>query len=703
MKIRKILVVIAFLLGIGMLSSCSRNTALDECDNTSRSSYGFDAYIEIDGDTVGFDDVIKTKKTTITNKIVVKTSDDPFVVGMMVFNNGRPIPYRVKKQEYTYYTFTAGKNSKIELTIDTADLANGQSKVSIVLLTNEGYHPEFNRDDIKNYSMAMDYTVDNLSDRSNQVDEKEEPSNIQHISLTEYFNVCKQNYIKTYPEMKSYDFSYEEQCLYDLAQNDLDIVFTEAFDLDENTALSVYRFASQYPNSNKSMYMRITGKPGTYQLSVFANGKKYAGFNGEETITFTLGEKEMLVVPVLLPPYSTESYTNVYALAFNADISEHRVYDSAVLTVYNTQTDVNFYYNHVQTYYNIIYENELLQGRTIYVQNKDMKFRFVMNQSVTSVYPTYTLLIMIDGVPHEYAVNGDKCMGYTVSCAEGVVELEIEISPEKAALGEPFTIDFVPVQKYANNCFSTPNAQTTHQSKLSFECYYSDVSTEDVEMEEGEGEQKPEISASLEINNVGLLPGNSVMCAVQDADEYMVSVTITTTEKSILKHTLLVNDRIIVIDEQYEYTWLSDDTYSFVVAIPEKYLTKGMNEINLIVTFDIKGASYIFAKLLYRCGLSKETISWDSNMIQVINNKDSGLTSIYVNSGIDGKSYFMAMLNSATGRNIYCIMDKESMTSLTVGNGTVDKRFIIRMIVTEITCNNKVYSFYQQHYIGGTY
>ena len=183
----------------------------------------------------------------------------------------------------------------------------------------------------------------------------------------------------------------------------------------------------------------------------------------------------------------------------------------------------------------------------------------------------------------------------------------------------------------------------------------------------------------------------------------MVSVTITTTEKSILKHTLLVNDRIIVIDEQYEYTWLSDDTYSFVVAIPEKYLTKGMNEINLIVTFDIKGASYIFAKLLYRCGLSKETISWDSNMIQVINNKDSGLTSIYVNSGIDGKSYFMAMLNSATGRNIYCIMDKESMKSLTVGNGTVDKRFIIRMIVTEITCNNKVYSFYQQHYIGGTY
>ena len=32
-------------------------------------------------------------------------------------------------------------------------------------------------------------------------------------------------------------------------------------------------------------------------------------------------------------------------------------------------------------------------------------------------------------------------MVYTVSCAKGVVDLEIEISPEKAALGEPFTID----------------------------------------------------------------------------------------------------------------------------------------------------------------------------------------------------------------------------------------------------------------------
>lgn len=704
MKIRKILVIIAFLLGIGMLSSCSRNTALDECDNTSRSSYSFDAYIEIDGDTVGFDDVIKAKKTTITNKIVVKTSDDPFVVGMMVFNNGRPIPYRVKKQEYTYYTFTAGKNSKIELTIDTADLANGQSKVSIVLLTNEGYHPEFNRDDIKNYSMTMDYTIDNLSDSSNQVDEKAEPANIQHISLTEYFNVCKQKYIKTYPEMKSYDFSYEEQCLYDLTQNDLDIVFTEAFDLEENTALSVYRFASQYPNSNKSMYMRITGKPGTYQLSIFANGKKYAGFNGAETITFTLGEKEMLVVPVLLPPYSTESYTNVYALAFNTDMSEHRVYDSAVLTVYNTQTDVNFYYNHVQTYYNIIYENELLQDRTIYVQNKDMKFRFVMNQSVTSVYPTYTLLIMIDGVPHEYTVNGEKCTGYTVSCAEGVVDLEIEISPEMAALGEPFTIDFVPVQKYANNCFSTPNAQTTQQSKLSFECYHSDVSADDVEMEEGEGEQKPEISASLEINNGGLLPGNSVMCSVQDADEYMVSVTVTTTEKSILKHTLLVNDRIIVIDEQYEYTWLSDDTYSFVFAIPREYLDEGMNEIQLISTHGGVNISYQTVMLICRKSEAESGLaSFKDDVVHVTPDENNLTSSLFVSSGVENCSHYIAMFRCTSARMIRSDATQTAIVQATLGKKIVDQRFVIKIITMTINCNDKEYHFTQQHYIGGTY
>ena len=56
------------------------------------------------------------------------------------------------------------------------------------------------------------------------------------------------------------------------------------------------------------------------------------------------------------------------------------------------------------------------------------------------MYPTYMLLILIDGVPHEYKVN-KKRMGYTVSCAEGVVDLKIEISPEKVVLGEPFTID----------------------------------------------------------------------------------------------------------------------------------------------------------------------------------------------------------------------------------------------------------------------
>ena len=702
MKIRKILVVIAFLLGIGMLSSCSRNTALDECDNTSRSSYSFDAYIEIDGDAVGFDDVIKAKKTTITNKIVVKTSDDPFVVGMMVFNNGRPIPYRVKKQEYTYYTFTAGKNSKIELTIDTADLANGQSKVSIVLLTNEGYHPEFNRDDIKNYSMTMDYTVDNLSDSSNQVDEKAEPANIQHISLTEYFNVCKQKYIKTYPEMKSYDFSYEEQCLYDLTQNDLDIVFTEAFDLEENTALSVYRFASQYPNSNKSMYMRITGKPGTYQLSVFANGQKYAGFNGEETITFTLGEKEMLVVPVLLPPYSAESYTNVYALAFNADMSEHRVYDSAVLTVYNTQTDVNFYHNHVQTYYNIIYENELLQDRTIYVQNKDMKFRFVMNQSVTSAYPTYTLLIMVDGVPHEYMVNGEKCTGYTVSCAEGVVELEIEISPEKAALGEPFTIDFVPVQNYRMDSFSSPQAQTSALRKLSYQCQFA----ESVEMgtSSDSSEMEP-VYTEIKIDNLSDFSSDSVLNAIENAETYTVEVIVHNTTSDIpLNHCLTVNNYVINIADTYEYEYLTKNEYSFKVSIPGQYLHDGMNELHLISTRSIDNASYETVKLVYRSNNEEiQKIDFEDDVFVIPCDEGNLYTSVYINSGSAGISHFVAMFRSITTRNISCGEGDIASVQMLMGDLSKDNRFLIIKIISSVHYKNKEYSYSQQQYVGGTY
>ncbi len=702
MKKKRLLEVILFALIVFSLCSCSKNTAKNECESTSRSTYSFDAHIEIDNTLVGYDETITVKSKDLSSRIVVQTLDESYKLGLMVFNNNKPIMFNVDKQEYSYYTFTAGKNSWVDIEIASSDLVEGVSKISVVLLTNEGYYPEFNRDDLKNYSMTMDYMINNISDTSISNTKLNEPTYVEHISLTDYFNVCKDNYVKAYPEMKRYDFTYEEQCLYNLVNNDLDMVFTEDFNLDDYNTLSVYRYTSQYPNSNKTMDLRITGEPGTYYVTIFCDGTKYNGFDGAETIAINLAENEMVVVPVSLPPFADKSYSNVFALAFKADNTEHRVYDSAILTTFFTQNEIDLYSNHVQTYYNIFYEGELLTERTLQVQEPEMHFRFIMNQNVSSFYNDYTLMILVDGIPMEYTVGEEKYLTYDFSCTYGVVDLEIKISPEPASRKESFVIDFVLKQKYSQNSFSLPRFQTSAVKKISFECRFGENANSEPDTERLELDP---IYAELKIDNLSNFSSNSVLNALLEAETYTIEATVyNSPPEYVLNHCLLVNNNVIYIDDKYEYDYSTDNEYSFKVKVPKEYLYYGMNEVHLISTRDIDNVSFETIKLVYRSNSEEHSkINYENDVFLIPCDEGNLYTSVYINSGSEGNSHFVAMFGSITTRNICNGKGDVSDIQINMGDPNKDDRFLIKMIISSIKYKNKKYSYSQNQYIGGTY
>ena len=700
MKARRLVEGFLVVLLVLMLGSCGRNAAQDECEPKARQTYNYNAHIEIDNDLVGYEDVVSINSKKLLSRVVVETNEEPFRIGMMVFNDGQPITYTIDKQEYSYYSFTVGKKSWVDISIDSACLLEGVSKLSVVLLTNEGYYPEFNRDDLKNYSMAMDYSINNTSGQGLAAVELDEPENVEHVSLTEYFQICKDSYVKNYPEMRKYDFSYEEQCLYDLVNNDLDMVFTQDFNLEESRSLSVYRYASQYPDSNKTMDIRITGKPGAYYITIFSDGQKYGGFNGMETIEINIAENEMVIVPVALPPVADLAYSNVFALAFRLDDSEPRVYDSAILTTYFTQSEIDFYSNQIQTYYNVLYDGELITQDPIQILDSHVKFRFIMNQYATSFYNDYTLLILVNGVPIEYFIDGESYMSYDFNCAYGKVDLSIELFPEPAKRAENFLVEFLTVEKYRENSFTSPQYKTSAVNKVSVKCLMND----DDNFPSSENAEQEPILTKLEVNNLSKLSSSGVLCAITEAETYTVTATISNlTEDDEIQHFMLVNDRIIQIDDSHEYVYAAENEHSFQVMIPRDYLHDGMNELHLISTRGRDNISYHTVRMVYlHSNTDFEQIEFSDDTFNISCGEDNLYTSIYVNSGTEGISHFTAMFRSITTRNIWCDDRPISMLKMNMGDTVLDNRFPIKVIITTANYKNKSYCFSQQQQVGGT-
>lgn len=700
MKARRLVEGLLFVLLILMLGSCGRNATQDECEPKARQTYNYNAHIEIDNDFVGYEDVVSINSEKLLNRVVVETSEEPFRIGMMVFNDGQPITYTIDKQEYSYYSFTVGKKSWVDISIDSASLLEGVSKLSVVLLTNEGYYPEFNRDDLKNYSMSMDYSINNTSGQGLSAVELSEPENVEHVSLTEYFQICKDSYVKNYPEMRKYDFSYEEQCLYDLVNNDLDMVFTQDFNLEESRSLSVYRYASQYPDSNKTMDIRITGKPGTYYITIFSDGQKYGGFNGMETIKINIAENEMVIVPVALPPVADLAYSNVFALAFRLDDSEPRVYDSAILTTYFTQSEIDFYFNQIQTFTNILYEEELVTNGSIQVLKPRMNFRFIMNQSVTSYYNDYLLVILIDGDPVEYFINGESYMSYDINCAYGKVDLNIELFSEPATRNENFMVDFLLVDRYVGNSFTSPQFDTTVANKVSVKCL--------VEGDEDGFSKEAEIDpiyTKLEINNLSEMSSGGILNAITVEGTYTLTATVSNlTNDEELNQFILINEKILRIDDEYECGAGTGNEWSFSLTIPKEYFHEGMNEIHLISTRKKDNISYSVVRLVYDTHeLNGKQVTFEEDTLVLFGREDALYTSMYVNSGAAGNSQFVAMFKSITTRNLCSKEGDTSILKTDIGSVEKDKRFIIKIIISSVNYRSKEYHFVQQQYIEGTY
>ena len=99
MKARRLVEGLLGIFLILMLGSCGRNVVQDECEPNARQIYNYSAHIEIDKDIVGYEDIVSIDSEKISSRVVVETNEEPFRIGMMVFNDGQPITYTMDKQE----------------------------------------------------------------------------------------------------------------------------------------------------------------------------------------------------------------------------------------------------------------------------------------------------------------------------------------------------------------------------------------------------------------------------------------------------------------------------------------------------------------------------------------------------------------------------------------------------------------------------
>ncbi len=707
MKIKHIVCCLLLVVIAVGLCACSKNKKPDEQEELPRSSYQYTASIEIDGDLVRRDDVIELKNESYKNKLVVEAVDGPFVLGMMVFNNGMPISYTIDHIEYTYYPFEAGKRSTVNFSIDANKLQNEKSKISVVLVTNHDYFPQFSRDDDKNYSMTMDYWVNNISGASNTQPGSDEYDKVQHISLTDYFNVCKNKYIQSYPEMRKYDFTYEEETLYRTSESDLDIVFTEAFDLENNTGLSVYRFTSQYPESGKEMLMRITGKPGTYTLTIFDNGFAYGGFNGNTTITFTIHDKEMIVIPVQLPEWKDMGYSKIYALAFSSDTQTHRVYDSANCIVYYTQQNINLYMNQTRTYTNLLYEGELVQSNHIVVTGNVLNFTLVVNQEVSSYFNDYMLLILVNGKPHTYQIGNADFDLCSYNCVDGPARFDVTLALDNEQMKEPATVDFILLQNYANSTFEVYNLGTSMLQKISVNCYLNGANIPPEKEPEVDGDESndvnetPEPRIDFDISNKDVLACDGYLIPVEIVDEYTATVEISNMDCDAVSGFICVNDELIHLDPNTRAE-KNDVTNTFTVVIPRKLLHGGMNGIHIVVTDNSTNATYENVKAVYIAEARNESIKLNIQGNVVFVDSPESYSTIFVSMGAK-YSHYTSMFGCVTPRqSLFANESKDSMVS-SWGNDDTDNRFVIKMIVSATGFDGKKYTFTKTDMVGQTY
>ena len=502
----------------------------------------FEAELTCDGQTVVPDSVVEVENL-VEHRLVLKNKTGRLCMGMMLFADGIPLDFTVGGETKRYVEFSFTERKTVDFTYSASDIPADGSDVHVVLLTNRDNEAR-TKDILKNYTFSISYTAKGNGEKRTA----SKPIEIVYESIADKINASDA------------DETQKKNALSLLEQNTLvshigGSMLMNAEYVDSSKA---------YDENVQKSRLFVYGKAGDYTSTVFCDGKQLG-----DTFAFSLPDSETLCKLQFEKPDLTKSGAErtVYALTYSH--SEKRFYDTqeylfADPTLGMSFGDSKFYINGIDN----------STGDTFEYNGGEIKCRVEKYISAgTSEYYNTRFILLVDGVPCEFTVDGKTAYIHFYK-VESENVFDFSFVP-KTSGGDRFTVNLIAVNS-TQPYFSTRAAIANVWAMTVIKC------ADSVKLQQISEIRKPDIVEPYENNSWlgisgkyfinGVSNGSSERAiTITEGKGFEVKMNIKYTYKSDEKPilVLMLNNRILdVCDLSHENSSIKAEI-KFVIP-PEK-------------------------------------------------------------------------------------------------------------------------------------
>ena len=502
----------------------------------------FEAGLTCNGQTVVPDSVFEVENL-VEHRLVLKNKTGRLCMGMMLFADGIPLDFTVGGETKRYVEFSFTERKTVDFTYSASDIPADGSDVHVVLLTNRDNEAR-TKDILKNYTFSISYTAKGNGEKRTA----SKPIEIVYESIADKINASDA------------DETQKKNALSLLEQNTLvshigGSMLMNAEYVDNSKA---------YDENVQKSRLFVYGKAGDYTSTVFCDGKQLG-----DTFAFSLPDSETLCKLQFEKPDLTKSGAErtVYALTYSH--SEKRFYDTqeylfADPTLGMSFGDSKFYINGIDN----------STGDTFEYNGGEIKCRVEKYISAgTSEYYNTRFILLVDGVPCEFTVDGKTAYIHFYK-VESENVFDFSFVP-KTSGGDRFTVNLIAVNS-TQPYFSTRAAIANVWAMTVIKC------ADSVKLQQISEIRKPDIVEPYENNSWlgisgkyfinGVSNGSSERAiTITEGKGFEVKMNIKYTYKSDEKPilVLMLNNRILdVCDLSHENSSIKAEI-KFVIP-PEK-------------------------------------------------------------------------------------------------------------------------------------
>lgn len=502
----------------------------------------FEAELTCNGQTVVPDSVFEIENL-VEHRLVLKNKTGRLCMGMMLFADGIPLDFTVGGETKRYVEFSFTERKTVDFTYSASDIPADGSDVHVVLLTNRDNEAR-TKDILKNYTFSISYTAKGNGEKRTA----SKPIEVVYESIADKINASDA------------DETQKKNALSLLEQNTLvshigGSMLMNAEYVDSSKA---------YDENVQKSRLFVYGKAGDYTSTVFCDGKQLG-----DTFAFSLPDSETLCKLQFEKPDLTKSGAErtVYALTYSH--SEKCFYDTqeylfADPTLGMSFGDSKFYINGIDN----------STGDTFEYNGGEIKCRVEKYISAgTSEYYNTRFILLVDGVPCEFTVDGETAYIHFYK-VESENVFDFSFVP-KTSGGDRFTVNLIAVNS-TQPYFSTRAAIANVWAMTVIKC------ADSVKLQQISEIRKPDIVEPYENNSWlgisgkyfinGVSNGSSERAiTITEGKGFEVKMNIKYTYKSDEKPilVLMLNNRILdVCDLSHENSSIKAEI-KFVIP-PEK-------------------------------------------------------------------------------------------------------------------------------------